>query len=259
MQRGQVDTITSDVHTWREVSLDDTDDISVTEGNKDTKFYQSGRASLSNNTEIFQKGASVSGTVEAMSGNGISKQFAKEISHRLTELKINLEKKLTKGIKDDGTATPFVRRMQGLESWVYADNIVKAATPTEADIQATIKKLWDRNGSGAYVALVNATIKSQIDEIYKNSYHYVAKENEFGLVVNRVITSFGYIDLLLTPHASVDKMTVFDVNDVEIKWLRNPHFQALGRTGDSTDGYVIAEPTLYVASPRKIAQLVIKK
>lgn len=257
MGMGKIGKADAPTHTWREITLDDTADISTIEGNKNIQFYQSGRAQLNNHCEIFQKGVSVSNTVQAMSGNGIKNQFAQETSRRLLELKMNLEKQLTGGTKNDGSATPFVRRLGGIENWVDSGNIVEAATPnvvTESDIIATIKKLWDKGGSGSYIGLVNANIKSQIDELYKDAYHYVAQENTFGITVNRIQTSYGTLDLILTPYANADLMTVFDPNDLEIDYLRQPQFKPLGATGDATEGFVVAEATLYVASGKKVAQ-----
>lgn len=261
LSRGKIGTINAPVHTWREVTINNDEDISVIEGNKNVQFQQSVRATLNNVAEVFQRGASVTGTVEAMSGNGITNQFAKEINDRLLELKINMEKKLTKGVKNDGSTTPFIRRMQGIENWIHNDNIVETAVKSkvaEADIINTVRKLWGNSGSGLYIALVNSTIKEQIDLLYKDAYFYPAKENEFGLVVNRIQTTYGIVDLLLTPHASVDKLTIFDVNDLEIDFLRKPQFEKLGKTGDATEGFVVAEATLYVSSPKKVAQLKVK-
>lgn len=261
MGKGKTGRANAPIHTWREVTLSNDDDISVIEGNKDIQFYESQRATLNNACEIFQKGASVSGTVTAISGNEISNHFAKEVNDRLLELKINMEKRLVSGVKNDGSTTPFKRRLQGIENWVDSGNIVESGTSlqiSEADIIATLKKLWLKNGSGSYIGLVNSTIKEQIDELYKDAYFYTAKENEFGLVANRIQTSYGIVDLLLTPHATDNKLTIFDVNDLEIDYLRQPQFEALGKTGDAVEGFVVAEATLYVASPKKVAQLVLK-
>ncbi|WP_110932374.1 SU10 major capsid protein [Paenibacillus bouchesdurhonensis] len=258
MSLGKTGKINAPVHTWREVTLDNTDDIGAIEGNKDIQFYQSQRAQLNNVAEIFQKGVSISGTAEAMSGNGIGNQFAQETDNRLLELKINLERKLVSGAKDDGSASPYIRRLQGVENWVDSANITTAATPatvSEDDIIATLQKLWGNSGSGAYYALVNAPIKNQLDKLYKDAYHYVAQTNSFGLTVNRIQTSYGTIDVLLSPFADANKMTIFDPNDLKIEFLRQPQFQPLGKQGDATEGFVVAEATLYVASGKKLAQL----
>src|SRR5690606_29195686 len=94
MGKGKTGRANAPIHTWREVTLSNDDDISVIEDNKDIQLYESQRATLNNACEIFQKGASVSGTVTAMSGNEISNHFAKEVNDRLLELKINMEKRL---------------------------------------------------------------------------------------------------------------------------------------------------------------------
>lgn len=258
MALGKTGKINAPTHTWREVTLDNTDDIGAVEGNKDIQFYASKRAQLNNVAEIFQKGVSVSGTVEAMSGNNIGNQFAQETNDRLLELKISLERKLVSGVKDDGSTAPYIRRLQGIENWVDANNIVTAATSgsvTEDDIISTVQKLWGNNGSGSYYALVNAPIKNQLDKLYKDAYHYVAQTNTFGITVNRIQTSYGNVDLILSPFADANKMTIFDPNDLKIEYLRQPQFQALGKQGDATEGFVVAEATLYVASPKKLAQL----
>ncbi|GIP52203.1 SU10 major capsid protein [Paenibacillus vini] len=255
MGLGKVGKINAPAHTWREVTLDSTDDIGAVEGNKDIQFYQSQRAQLSNYAEIFQKGVSVSGTVQAMSGNAINNQFAQETNDRLLELKMNLERKLTEGSKNDGSTAPYIRRMQGIENWVDSANVVTGPAIEESIIEV-VKKLWANSGSGSYIGLVNAPIKSELDKLYKDAYHYVSQTNTFGIVVNRIQTSFGNVDLILTPYASDNKLTVFDVNDLKIEFLRQPQFQPLGKQGDATEGFVVAEATLYVASPKKVAQLV---
>lgn len=244
----------STVHTWRERSLSLDDDVSVIEGNKNIQNYQSGRAELNNVVELFQKGAEISGTADAMK----STTFSQEITDRLTEIKVNIERAVTSGTRNDASLPPFIRRMDGLENWVHEDNIVVAATPTvtEAGIKATIKKLWDQGlPGGQYFALCNADIKEQIDALYKDKYSYIAQHSVFGLIVDTIQTNYGNLHLMLSRHASVDKMTVFDLDYVKLTFLREPQFQPLAKVGDAISGMVLAEGTLKVASKKAIAQL----
>lgn len=262
MAKGLVEKANGTVHTWREKSYSNDADVSVIEGNDDVQFYQSGRAELSNVLEIFQKGVSVSGTANAINVQGQGNIFASEVADRLTELKVNIEKQVTKGIKNDGSATPFVRRMAGLETWADTANQVTGATVgkiTEAEVKATVKKLWDQGlPTGEYFALVNADLKEQIDALYKDKYNYVAQTNVFGIVVDVIRTNYGNLNVLLSRHASADKMTVFDVNALSLAFLREAQFEALAKTGDSVKGQVIAEGTLKVASPKAVAQYTLK-
>jgi hypothetical protein len=254
MSRGLVGKANGAVQTWRERSFDTTSDISVTEGNEDVKFYQSGRAELSNILEVFQKGVSVSGTANAINVSGQGNIFSAEVADRLLELKVAMEKALTTGTRNDGSATPFVRRMDGIEKWADSNNIVTNGFSEEA-VKETIKKLWLQGlPSGEYFALVNADIKEMVDAIYKDSYSYIAQNSVFGLVVDSVRTNYGTVHFVLSRHASADKMTVFDLNQLAIDFLRQPAFEPLAKVGDSVRGQVIAEATLRVGSKKAVAQ-----
>ncbi|WP_136606451.1 SU10 major capsid protein [Paenibacillus dokdonensis] len=261
MAKGLVEKANGTVHTWREKSYSNDADVSVIEGNEDVKFYQSGRAEMNNVLELFQKGVSVSGTANAINVQGQGNIFSSEVADRLTELKVNIEKQVTKGIKNDGSTTPFVRRMAGLETFADASNLVTGAASgviTEAEIKATVKKLWDQGlPTGEYFGLVNADIKEQIDALYKGSYTY-SQTNVFGIIVDVIRTNYGNLNLLLSRHASADKMTVFDASALSLAFLREAQFEALAKTGDSVKGQVIAEGTLKVASKKAVAQYTLK-
>lgn len=262
MSKGRTEKANGTVHTWRERALDQTDDISVPEGNENVTFYQSGRAELSNVLGLFQKGVSISGTSNAINVQGQGNIFSAEVADRLIELKVQMEKAVTKGVKNDGSATPFIRKMHGLEGWADAANLITGATIgkiTEAEVKATVKKLWDQGlPTGEYFGLVNADLKEQIDALYKDSYSYVAQQNVFGLIVDTIRTNYGNLNLILSRHASADKMTVFDVNYLSLAFLREPMFEALAKVGDSVRGHVIAEGTLKVASKKAVAVYTLK-
>lgn len=262
MSKGLTEKANGTVHTWRERTLDQTADISVTEGNENVTFYQSGRAELSNVLEIFEKGVSVSGTANAISVNGQGNIFSAEVADRLIELKVNMEIAVTKGLKNDGSSTPFVRKMQGLEGWADAANLITGATIgkiTEAEVKATVKKLWDQGlPTGEYFGLINADMKEQIDALYKDSYSYIAQQNVFGLVVDTIRTNYGNLNLILSRHASADKLTVFDPNYLSLAFLREAQFEPLAKVGDSVRGHVVAEGTLKVASKKAVAVYTLK-
>ncbi|CKG65868.1 Uncharacterised protein [Streptococcus pneumoniae] len=50
-----------------------------------------------------------------------------------------------------------------------------------------------------------------------------------------------------------DKIVAFDVNALKVAFLRQPQFQALGKTGDNDKGQVVAEATLEVGSKKAVA------
>ncbi|MBR9649144.1 SU10 major capsid protein, partial [Clostridium tyrobutyricum] len=106
MGRGQTDKETAPLVYFREKTLDTTEDISQVEGSETTEFQASTRLPKNNYCEIFKKAVSVSGTAQASSVTGIADMYTSEMADRLVELKVNLEKALTNGVKNDGSATP---------------------------------------------------------------------------------------------------------------------------------------------------------
>src|SRR5690606_34047532 len=164
-----VEKATSTIYTWREKALSHDEDISAEEGADTTEFQVSARRELNNVLEIFKKGVSISGTAQAMN----AAQLAEEVNDRLLELKINIEKKLINGIKDDGS-TSGIRKMSGLIEFADEQNAVNVTGEvTEDTIKEIARKLWEQDlAEGNIYALVNADIKEQVDAIYKDRYNY---------------------------------------------------------------------------------------
>lgn len=251
MANNRIEEALSTVYSWREKTLDNTDDVSAAEGADTTKFYSSARAELSNILEIFKKGASLSGTAVAMKNN----QFADEINDRLLELKIAIEKKLINGTKSDGSTEPFIRQMSGLIEFAESDNNVEVTDAVKEDtVREAMRNLWEQDlAEGEYYAFVNADIKEQVDEIYQDRYGYSHKETNFGLVVDSINTNYGTVNFVLSKHVPKDKMIFFNDAYVDLAYLREPAFEPLAKTGDSVKGQVVAEATLKVGSKKAVS------
>ncbi|WP_025729538.1 SU10 major capsid protein [Heyndrickxia ginsengihumi] len=251
MAKGNIEKALSTVYTWREKTLDNTDDLSAVEGEDTTIFFESARAELSNILEIFKKGASVSGTAIAMK----STQLAEEVNDRLLELKINMEKKFINGLRNDGSTAPFKRQLSGLIEMADPSNAVAVTgTVTEDDVKQVMRNLWNQDlAEGNVYAFVNADIKEQIDAIYKDKYGYNHVTTSFGLLVDSINTNYGTVNFVLSKHVPADKMVVFNDNYVNLAYLREPTFEPLAKTGDSVKGQVIAEATLKVGSKKGVA------
>lgn len=261
LSKGLVGKANGSVQTWRERTIDATSDIGAIEGSETPVIYESARAELSNILEIFSKGASVSGTINAINVSG-GNVFSGEVADRLLEIKVGIEKSITTGIKLDGSLTPFIRKMDGIEKWAHADNLIAGETEDtliESEVKEIVKRLWTKgNNSGEYFALINSDLKEKVDALYDNKYSYIANHSMFGLVVSSVQTNYGTLNFILTPYASVDKITAFDVNALSLDFLRQPRFEALAKVGDSTRGLVVAEATLRVGSKTAVSQYTLK-
>ncbi|PFR96966.1 SU10 major capsid protein [Priestia megaterium] len=258
MKKGQYVDTTGKIHTWREKNLDFAD-ITVAEGSEATNFVNGLRTEMNNVLEIFLKSTSVSGTAQAT--GKVGDLFASEISDRLAEVKVSIEKRLITGVKDDASVTG-VRKMDGLLKFAQAENQLTGATSgqiTEEEIKGLVRRLWDAGvENGEIYALVNADIKEKIDALYKGSYHYEHITTDFGIVVSSITTNYGTINFVLDRYVPADKIVAFDLNAVKVAFLRQPQFEALGKTGDNIKGQVVAEATLEVASKKAVAVYTLK-
>lgn len=250
MAKGKIEKALSTVYTWREKTLDHSEDLSAVEGSDDITFYESARAELSNILEIFKKGASISGTAVAMK----STQFAEEVNDRLLELKINMEKKFINGTKADGSVSPFKRQLSGLIEMADADNEVEATEITEDTIKEAMRKLWDKDlAEGTVYAFLNADLKEQVDAIYQDRYGYSHVTTDFGLLVDSINTNYGKVHFVLSKHVPADKVVFFNDAYVDLAYLRQPHFEPLAKSGDNVKGQVVAEATLKVGSKKAVS------
>ncbi len=251
-----VETAGSVTINWREKTLDDTEDISKTEGFTVDTFVSSGRAEKSNVMEIFSKAVQVSGSAQASNITGINDLFASEINDRLTEVKVNIEKKMLAPTNyNDGSTEPYIRRMKSIFEQVHPDNVVEITTaPTQNDFKAVVKKLWDAGlGSNEFYAFVNADFKEIIDGFYANQINYNQPMDTYGFVANRVITNYGIVNVVLNRHMPVDKILVVDPAYLRLVYLRKPAFEMLAKDGDNIKGMVLTECSLKLLNSKAVA------
>jgi Family of unknown function (DUF5309) len=255
MAKGKLEKATSTIYTWREKSLSHDEDISAEEGSETTNFTESARRQLNNVLQIFKKGASVSGSAQAMNAG----QLSEEVNDRLLELKINLERALINSLKDSGEVSG-IRKMSGLIEFADQTNAVNVTGEvTEDTIKQVMRNLWNQDlAEGNYYALVNADIKEQIDAIYKDRYNYNHVTTNFGLLADSVNTNYGTVNLVLSKHVPADKAVFFNDQYIDLVSLRDAHFEPLAKTGDSVKGQVIGEYTLKVASPKGVAVVTVE-
>lgn len=252
--KGKVKDGSAKIHTWREKSLDFSD-ATAKEGADATEFINSTRAELNNIMEIFSRATSVSGTAQA---TGSTKDlFSQEIKDRLSEVKVAIEKKLIKGVKNDGSDGQE-RTMAGLETFAgkTLDAVAKLDTLTEKDVRGMARELFlEGNENAEMYVLVSPLVKEKIDELYKENYNYNHVTNDFGIVVSTINTNYGVMNFIVDRYADDKKMIAFDLNVLSISYLRQPQFEELGKTGDSLKGLVTAEATLEVGSRKAVVVL----
>lgn len=247
--------------TWRERKLNEERGVLKKEGAEAGEPIKSSRGTLSNVCQIIEKVTQVSGTVQALNPKGVGKSFEAEVSDRLVETKRDLEWYFLNGVRaEEDESTP--RQMNGLVNLVNNDNVIDAtAGLTEILMLDAMQKMWDHGSQGEYYTFVNAGVKRQLNELFKNGQNVriniangIAQVQ--GVTVQRVESDFGVLNLVLNRHMDPNTMLILDLDQVQIAELRGTFFELLPKGGDYLRGHILNESTIKLLNSYSGAKLI---
>lgn len=245
MSKGATVPATDITVTWRERKLNETRGTLKKEGDGVGDSIKSSRGSLSNSCQIIEKVVEVSGTAEAVGET----TFDDELIDRLIEVKRDMEWYFLNGVRAEETeSTP--RQMNGLINLVNSDNVVDgSAGLSESLIEDTLYQLWAHESVKEYYAFVNKEVKRQINYLYRNSENVrinvsQGMDQSVGITVQKIVSDFGTLNLVLDRHMDVNTMLIVDLDQVQIAELRGTFFEMLPCKGDCEKGHVMNESSI---------------
>lgn len=250
MSRGQVVPAKDITVTWREKELNSQRGTLRLEGAEAGDVITSNRGTLSNLCQIVEKVTQVSGTARALNPYGVGDAFDSEVNDRLIETKRDMEWYFLNGTKaSESGATP--RQMNGLVNLVNTENVIQTkGALTEDHFLEALQKMWEHGAQGEYFAFVSATIKRTINNLAKNGANVRfmgdngSMQNVLGIGVQKIVTDFGEISLVLNRCADPKTILSVDLNEVQIAELRGTFYEDLPKAGDYFKGHVINESTI---------------
>lgn len=246
MQLGRVVPATDITVTWMEKELNKLSASNLkVEGAEADQFSNSKRTQKSNLCQIMEVGTKVSGTVQALNPAGIEDAYVSEINDRMIELKVGTEHYFLNGVRaDESGATP--RQMDGLMS--LATQKDSAGELTEDLLIDGMEMMYNAGVNGDVYLFCNAKIKRAINNLAKEASSTIflaeAGKNDYGILVQRIETDFGVINIVMDRHMQNGEMLLIDLNEVEIAELRPAFYEALPKTGDYFAGHVLQENTI---------------
>ncbi len=250
MGRGQVVSAKDITVTWREKELNSQRGTLKLEGAEAGDVITSTRGTLDNLCQIIEKVTQVSGTARALNPVGIGDVFDSEVNDRLVETKRDMEWYFLNGTKaSESGSTP--RQMNGLVNLINDKNVVqtKGALSEDHFLEA-LQKMWDHGAQGEYFAFVNANVKRLINNLAKNGANVRfmgdqgSMQNVLGIGVQKIVTDFGEISLVLDRYADTKTILTVDLGEVQIAELRGTFYEDLPKAGDYFKGHVLNESTI---------------
>lgn len=200
-----------------------------------------------NYTQIFDAAIKVSGTREAISQYGIESDYAHELSKKVLERAIAVEKALIHGVRTEDT-TNERRTMGGLLEFCDQNTVdALGAKVTESVLNDLLADIWRKGGSPRLLAM-NIDQKDNIASLYADRMRTDRSDHGVGGYISYIENSLGRFDILLDRWVPRDSILVLDRTRVGIGPLRGRNWShtLMGKKGDYVHGQMLAELTCEV-------------
>lgn len=223
----------------------DSDDIAFTD-----------RTTNSNFTQILHQELKVSRTQNQIAQYGISDEMAYQANKAVPSLMRLLEKHFyTSTVAGAGSATT-PRVMGGYQAFV-TDNKVSGATLAQSQFENAVKAAYSDGGSGPWVAFLSPTNLQKVKNFYdaSNFLRVDRTESTVGMVIERVLTPYGTVDLALDRWAKDAQIPILDPKHVGFITLYPFTQEPLAKSGDWEKSEVVGEFSLAIRQDKAHAVL----
>lgn len=205
------------------------------------------RSTNYNHTQIMQREVKVSRSQNQISQYGIREEFDYQSNKAIPHLMRLIEKGVYKGTRSAGSsAAP--RSFGGLGTFVTNNAINSgSAAVTQAKFENALKAAYLDGGkpSKAFVSPTNMqVIKNFYDSA--NFLRVDTKEKTVGMTIEKIITPYGTVDLIMDRWAPDSTIYILDPEHVGFVTYYPFTSEPLAKTGDYQRGEVVGEFTLCV-------------
>lgn len=230
--------------SWREQEYGTEDSSAQLEGSTFVRDVGD-RKPFSNYMEIFRKSASISGTLNAITVDGIGNELQNELSMRMAEMKQDIDRKLITGTKSKGSGSKG-NTMAGIMNLIHADNVVTHKKLDFVALQSVFQTMFDVGYGGNKLAIISSDTMGALNLLAKEdaTINLTMGETIYGLGVTRLVSSFGSADILIDPYVPKGTMIFVDPTYIEVPHLRTFQAKQLHQTTDSTEFGIVVELSL---------------
>lgn len=230
--------------SWREQEYGKEDSSAQLEGAGFVRD-EGDRKPYSNLMEIFRKSAQISGTLNAITVEGIGNELQNELSMRMAEMKQDIDRKLITGTKSKGSGLKG-NTMSGIMNLIHKDNVVTRKKLDFEALQKVFQKMFDVGYGGNKLCIISSDLMGQLNILAKNdaTINLTMGETIYGLGVTRLVSSFGSADILIDPYVPKGTMIFVDPTYIEVPHLRQFQARELSSTTDSTEFGIVVELSL---------------
>jgi hypothetical protein len=205
-----------------------------------------------NYTQIFEAAVQLTGTEEEIAKYGYKDAFNYRRTNVQRELMMQLERTCFHGRKAVG-ATASARAMGGLAAFITNDTPMSGAALTRKAFEDAIQERFETVGASFMpdTVICNAWAKRKISSFYEGAVRTERSERTGGVIINRIETEFGPLDVTLNRWCPKDKLYIVNRKFIGVGPLgsRSFKYKEMPRTGDRRHGQILGEYTMVVKNP----------
>jgi len=205
------------------------------------------RSTNYNHTQIMQREVKVSRSQNQISQYGIREEFDYQSNKAIPHLMRLIEKGVYKGTRSAGT-TAAPRSFGGLGTFVTNNAINSgSAAVTQTKFENALKAAY-LDGGKPSKAFVSPTNMQVIKNFYDSGtfLRVDTKEKSVGMTIEKIITPYGTVDLIMDRWAPDSTIYILDPEHVGFITYYPFTSEPLAKTGDYQRGEVVGEFTLCV-------------
>lgn len=213
---------------------DDSDDIAYVD-----------RTIGSNATSILHKEIKVTRTHRQLAQYGIADEFLYQQNKAVPELMRLLERHFYRNTAAKAGSTTTPRAMGGYQAFV-TDNKVSGASLAQSQFENAVKAAFADGGLGPWTAFLAPDNLQKVKNFYDSSnfLRVDRTESTVGMVIERVLTPYGSVDLALDRWAVNGQIGILEPGHVGFLTYYPFTFEPLAKDGDYDKGEMVGEFTL---------------
>jgi hypothetical protein len=224
---------------------DDSDDIAFTD-----------RTVGSNYTQILHQEVKVTRTQRQIAQYGIDDEMIYQQNKAVPSLMRLLETHFFHNTAAKAGSATTARVMGGYQAFV-TDNLISGSTLAQSQFENAVKAAYQDGGMGPWTAPCHPDNLQKIKNFYdaSNFLRVDRTEQTVGMVIERILTPYGSVDLLLDRWAKTTEIPILDPQHVGFKTLYPFTGEPLAKSGDYDLSEVVGEFTLCLRQDKAHAML----
>lgn len=215
----------------------------LSEGGDPKAMRSVDRTNPFNYTQIGQEGVKVSRTERKRQTYGVADEYTYQVQKKFKELAIRMERALTTGTRYQSGSK---RTMGGLFSFITTNSRSGVVANAKSLVNSLVRDCYTAGGTptSLYVSpAVKAALSANIDPTLRRT---TGADTQVGYVVDRILTDFGLIDVLVDRHFPITKGLLLQEEFDKRRVFDGYFHEALAQTGDATVGEIVGEFSLEV-------------